>query len=40
MSALPGMVSKTVDQLTQEDITFSLRYQLNALIEKEMGIRY
>ena len=36
ISALPGVVQKTVETLTQDDMVFTLRRQLEGLFAKEM----
>lgn len=37
ISALPGVVHKTAETLTQDDLIFTLRRQLDGLAAKEMG---
>ncbi len=37
ISAMPGVVNKAAGNMTQDDMIFSLRRQLEGLVAKEMG---
>ena len=37
INAIPGVIQKSASDLTQNDMVFTLRSQLEGLIAKEMG---